>query len=454
MSNYNIVIFVFILAIFSSCKSDINQEVVSSASEDDNYGILSMQERAKAIDSLLKIRVERVLPELMGRTGIDMWILISREYNEDPVLETMLPAEWMSARRRTILVISYNGDSLNTYAIARYNVGDVFKKAWDKEEEPDQWIALRRLIEKHRPNKIGINVSENYALADGLPKTEYDALVSVLPDNYVNKLVSAEALAVGWLETRTSEEMALYKDICNVAHKIIAEGFSNKVITPGETTTDDVVWFFRQRVNDLGLKSWFHPTVSVQRSDSENFDHLRSFSDSPGDRIIMPGDLLHVDFGITYLRLNTDTQQHAYVLKEGEENAPQYLVEALKTGNRLQDILTSQFITARSGNDILAMALAKADEEGIKATIYTHPIGYHGHAAGPTIGMWDSQGGVPGTGDYPLFPRTAYSIELNHAVDIEQWGKEIRIMLEEDAYFDGDKVTYIDGRQEELLLIE
>ncbi|MCX2743380.1 M24 family metallopeptidase [Mangrovivirga sp. M17] len=452
MSKYNLLFLLCTLLFFSACNQEEKEE--NASQEEEDYEIMSMEERAKVIDSLLQIRINRVLPELMDRTGIDMWILISREYNEDPVLETMLPAEWMSARRRTILVISYNGDSLNTYAIARYNVGEVFKKAWDKEEEPDQWMALRKLVERHKPNKIGINISKDFALADGMPKTEYDALLKALPRNYDSKIVSAEGLAVGWLETRTNEEMALYKDICNIAHKIIAEGFSNKVITPGETTTDDVVWFFRQRVNELGLKAWFHPTVSVQRSDSENFDHLRSFSDSPGDRVIMPGDLLHVDFGITYLRLNTDTQQHAYVLKEGEKSAPEYLVEALKTGNQLQDILTNQFLLARSGNDILATALSEADKQGIKATIYTHPIGYHGHAAGPTIGMWDAQGGVPGPGDYPLYPRTAYSIELNHAVNIEPWGKEIRIMLEEDAYFDGEKVTYIDGRQEEFLLIK
>ena len=130
------------------------------------------------------------------------------------------------------------------------------------------------------------------------------------------------------------------------------------------------------------------------------------------------------------------------------------LQEAFKVGNRLQDILTSQFETGRSGNEILRRALEQADSEGIDATIYTHPIGFNGHAAGPTIGLWDQQGGVPGRGDYPLFPMTAHSIELNAAVSIPSWdGQTVRIMLEEDAIFDGSSVTYIDPRQEELLLI-
>ena len=168
----------------------------------------------------------------------------------------------------------------------------------------------------------------------------------------------------------------------------------------------------------------------------------------------MHGDLIHIDFGITYLRLNTDTQQHAYVLKPGETDAPAGLKNALKIGNRLQDILTENFKTGRSGNAILTAALDQAKSEGIKATIYTHPIGFHGHAAGPTIGLWDQQGGVPGRGDYSLFPNTAHSIELNAAVKIPEWDdKEVRIMLEEDAFFTGQDVWYIDGRQTDLILI-
>jgi len=167
----------------------------------------------------------------------------------------------------------------------------------------------------------------------------------------------------------------------------------------------------------------------------------------------MPGDLLHVDFGITYLRLNTDTQQHAYVLKPGETSAPAFLKAALKTGNRVQDIFTSHFKAGLSGNDILKATLAQCKAEGLKASIYTHPLGFHGHAAGPTIGLWDQQDGVPGAGDYPLYANTAYAIELNAAVNIAEWNKEIRIMLEEDAFFDGESVRYIDGRQTELMTI-
>jgi hypothetical protein len=236
---------------------------------------------------------------------------------------------------------------------------------------------------------------------------------------------------------------------------IIAKGFSSKVITPGITTTEDLVWWYRQEIIKRGFTTWFHPSVEIQRNDSVVFDHLTAFTSKGynGKDIIMQGDLLHVDFGITYLRLNTDIQEHAYVLKPNETNAPLYLQKAMETGNRLQDILTSQFEENKTGNQILASALAQAKKENINATIYTHPIGFHGHAAGPAIGMWDMQEGVPGTGDFPMHLKTAYSIELNAAVEIKEWKKTIRIMLEQDGYFDENGFRYIGGRQTKLHLV-
>ena len=415
--------------------------------------ILSLQEQGQLRDAWLSQRVETILPELMRREGIDMWILISREYNEDPVLKTMLPSFWLSARRTTMLVIYDAGEELETLACARYDVGEVFRKAWDKDAQPDQWARLAEIIRERNPRRIAVNRSENFGLADGLSSYHYDQLLNILPDQYANRIVTGERLAIGWLETRLPEEMVVYQQIVRIAHQIIAEGFSDQVIQPGVTSTDQVVWWYRERIRGLGLTAWFHPTVDIQRADADNFDHLRSFSKRPGEQIIQPGDLLHVDFGITYLGLNTDTQQNAYVLRPGESVPPDYLVEAHQSGLRLMDILTDQFVTGRTGNEMLAAALEQAQSEGLKPTIYTHPIGYHGHGAGPTIGLWDQQGGVPIRGDYPLYPNTAYSIELNNAVYLEEWGKEIRMMMEEDAFFDGESVRYIDGRQTELYTI-
>ena len=417
--------------------------------------ILPMRERAAVIDRWLTQRVQTVLPALMRRTGIDMWVIISREYNEDPVIRTFLPSKWQSARRRTILLVydAGNGQPLETLAVARYAVGEMFEKAWDKERDGEQWARLAALIEERDPKRIGLNFSETFALADGITRTEYKLFHEALPERLHDRVVSAENLAIGWLETRTPDEMAVYQQIVRIAHEILAEGLSETVIQPGITTTNDVSWWYRDRIRELKLTTWFHPTVSIQRAEQPAVDMKTAITARHDDDVILPGDLVHVDFGITYLRLNTDTQQHAYVLRPGETEAPEELRHALVRGNRLQDILTDQFITGRSGNEILLSALAVAKDEGITASIYTHPIGFHGHAAGPTIGLWDQQEGVPGRGDYPLYPNTAHSIELYAETDVESWGKPVRISLEEDAFFDGEKTYYIDGRQREMLLI-
>ena len=258
-----------------------------------------------------------------------MWILISREYNEDPVMKTMLPAEWISARRRTVMVFSDNGVEVEQLAIARYDVG-LLKASWNLNVYPDQWDALIETITKRNPKKIGINYSPDYAHADGLSHYEYDQLITRIPDPFKAKIHSAEKLAVAWLETRTTKEMILYEHIASISHRILREGLSDKVIQPGVTTTDDVVWWYRQRITELGLDTWFHPTVDIQRPDTGKFDHLRTFSKRPDIEIIQPGDLLHVDFGINYLRLNTDMQEHAYVLKPGENEVPEYLQKAFQ----------------------------------------------------------------------------------------------------------------------------
>lgn len=414
--------------------------------------ILGMQERAEVIDRWTEEKLDHLVPELMRREGIDMWVLVAREYNEDPVLLTMLPATWQSSRRTTILMFfdPGEGQDLERMAVARYNIG-FFETQWFPDEEPNQWTRFGEIVEEKNPQNIAVNYSDEFALADGISHTDFTHLRNSLSAELQDRIVSAENLAIGWLETRSEEEKIVYRQINRIAHNIVADGLSEKVITPGITTTEDVQWWYRDRIRDLNLTAWFHPSVSVQRQQALEEDG--DFSSSASENVIMPGDLIHVDFGIQYLRLSTDTQRNAYVLKQGETGAPRGLRDALATGNRLQDILTDQFETGKTGNDILAGALRRAESEGINATIYTHPIGYHGHAAGPTIGLWDQQGGVPGKGDYPLYPNTAHSIELNAEVHIPEWDRNVLIKLEEDAIFDGENVYYIDGRAEDFYLI-
>jgi len=414
---------------------------------------LDLSARGALIDRILSERIETVLPGLMRRTGIDSWILVSREYNEDPVLKTFLPSRWFSARRRTILMIFDHGpdEPLETLAVARYAVGRQFKSAWDPESMPDQWQRVRQIIDERAPKTIGINVSETFALADGLTKTDHNALAEALGPQAA-KLKSADALAVGWLETRSQTEVELYPKIVGLAHDLIARAFSLEAITPGKTTTKELEWWLREAAARQNLELWFHPSISKQ-SRRQDEATAQAGSTSGLSDVIHPGDLLHVDFGITYLRLNTDTQQHAYLLREGETALPTELQVAFDRGNQLQDILMSQFKAGRSGNEILLASLTLMRAEGIDGKIYTHPLGYHGHGAGPTIGLWDQQREIRGAGDYPLYPRTAFSIELSATSEVDGWAQDVRIMLEEDAFFDGERTTFINGRQTTPILI-
>ncbi|MFZ4110714.1 MAG: M24 family metallopeptidase [Polymorphobacter sp.] len=409
--------------------------------------ILALKDRATLQDKWLKQRLDTVVPKLMREHGIDMWVLVAREYLEDPVVATMLDAESFSARRRTILVFFDPGEGkpVERFTVSRYGLAGLFEPKWKPEAQPDQWTALAEIIAARNPKKIALNVSALSAFADGLTASQREGVLGALSPELRARVVPAEPLAIGWLETRIPAEMAVYPDIVRTAHAIIAEGFSGKVITPGTTTTDDVVWWYRERIAGLKLATWFQPSVNITRAGSAGT--------LDGDTVIQPGDLLWVDFGIKYLGLNTDTQHMGYILKAGESDAPAGLKGGLAAANAVQDALTSSFKVGATGNQVLAAARRKAIAAGLVPVIYSHPIGFHGHAAGTPIGMWDNQG-PRAEGEWPMHGDTAWSIELAARHKVPEWGgQEVGFRLEEDAFFDGTRVQYIDGRQTRFHLI-
>jgi Xaa-Pro aminopeptidase len=417
------------------------------AAEPAHPELLPLRERAKLQDAWLAKRLDTVVPKLMREHGFDAWLIVAREYVEDPVLATMLDAQSMHARRRTILLFfdPGGGKPVERLTVSRYGLGGLFAPAWDPAAEPDQWRRVAALLAERKPKRIAINSSAASQFGDGLTLSQYEELAAALSPELRQKLVRTDALAIGWLETRIPDELTVYPEIVRLAHAIIAEALSEKVIKPGKTTADDVVWWMRERVSALGLKAWFQPSIGILRRGANGMRQ--------GNEVIRPGDMLWTDFGITYLGLNTDTQHLAYVLKPGERDAPAGLKRGLAQANRLQDILASEFETGRSGNEVLAAARAKALAEGLKPSIYSHPIGYHGHGAGSSIGFWDNQQADP-RGEHRLRPGTAWSIELNAKAAVPEWGgQEVEFRLEEDAWFDGERVRYLDGRQSRFHLI-
>jgi hypothetical protein len=409
--------------------------------------ILKPRERAMTENRILAERLDTIIPAIMREQGIDLWLLVAREYFEEPVVASMLDAENMHARRRTILIFHDPGDGkpIERLTVSRYGLGGLFAPAWDPDKQPDQWQAVADIIAARDPAKIAINTSDLYQFADGMTLSQYSKFVSALSAPLRLRVVSGETLAIRWLETRGPSEMELYPAIVRTAHSVIGEAFSRGVITPGVTTAEQVQWWYRDRLLQLGLEPWFHPSVAIQREGAKGM--------LEGKEVIQPGDLLWTDFGITYHRLNTDTQHLAYVLKPGESKAPAGLRQGLANSNRVQDILTGHFAVGRSGNAVLALARTEAVAAGLDPSIYTHPIGLHGHGAGPSIGFWDNQNADP-RGSGAINSNTAWSIELTSYAAVPEWGgQRVDFRTEENAYFDGTSVRYIDGRQTEITLI-
>jgi Xaa-Pro aminopeptidase len=420
---------------------------------------LPLREQADLRDRWLTQRLLDLMPGLMDRADIDLWLVIGREYNEDPVLPSLLPATWLSARRRTILVLHRSDDGVTAAAVSRYPVGQ-FVAAWSPDDEPgmsaeqSQWAAVRRIVEQADPARIGVDVSDTFALADGLSHTEHRLLVEALGP-YAERLVSAERLAIGWLETRLPEEIAALHALNRLVHEVIDEAYSPAVISVGTTTALDVAWWIRQRFHDLGVDPWFQPTVALQRAGVPLVDERGTvLSAVPYDAVIEPGDLVHCDVGLSSLGLRTDTQRNGYVLRPGETAAPEGLRAALRVGNRMQDLTTAELRPGRTGNEVLAAARAAAAADGIDGDVYSHPVGFHGHGAGPVIGMWDQQDGVPGAGDYPVHPDTVWALELAVRVPVPEWGGQlVRMALEQGIALTADGVAYLDRRQADLILI-
>jgi Xaa-Pro aminopeptidase len=419
---------------------------------------LPLREQADVRDRWLTQRLLDLLPGLMDRAGIDLWLVIGREYNEDPVLLTLLPSTWLSARRRTVLALHRSDDGVTAAAISRYPVGQ-FLPAWSPEEtalpaEQSQWAEIRRIVEQADPRRIGIDVSAAFALADGLSHTEHQQLTEALGP-YAERLVPAEELAVGWLETRLPEEIAAMHDLNRLTHEVIAQAFSPAVVRVGTTTALDVAWWMRQRLHDLGVDPWFQPTVTLQRAGVPLATEQGTLLPAvPYDAVIEHGDLLHCDVGLTSLGLRTDVQRNAYVLRRGETGAPAGLCDAVRTANRMQDLTTAALVPGRTGNEVLAAARAGAADEGIDGEVYSHPVGFHGHGAGPAIGLWDAQDGVPGAGEVAVHRDTVYALELAVRRPVPEWdGQCVRMALEQGIALTADGVEYLDGRQTELILI-
>ena len=406
--------------------------------------IYPIREQYRICDEILRERLETLMPRLLRERGVDMWLVICREYNEDPVFKTLVPQLVKSASRLNCFIFSLDKEGkYEALSLSRPNgrLAPYYIQAYDPKTQ-DQYDAIVQAVLERNPGRVAVNVSSNCAQADGLSKQLWDELYSRLGD----RLVSDEGMAIRWLETRTERELELYPQIYRIAMDILREAYSPEVITPGVTTTTDVEYYIMQRISDMGLEAWVSPDVDLQRRGGGG----KRMSDA----VIEKGDLLHTDMGLTYLNLNTDTQRLAYVLQDGEEEIPAGILAGFARGNRFQDIVRENYITGRTGNEIFFAAMEQAKAEGLRPMLYTHPIGFYGHAAGPIIGLYDNQGFVPGRGEVRLYPNTCYALELNVTESVPEWdGQDVCFMMEETIAFTGETTLFCDDFREQIIPI-
>jgi hypothetical protein len=429
-----------------------------------------LREQAAMQQAWLKKRLDTFLPALMRKHGVDLWVVPMREYNEDPVFSSIVAPETFFARRRTIYVffdkcaaanapataacverIALGGTSQGGVFEARSSMKAVVAAVGGRQAElwgDEQWQALEQVIEERKPKVIGIDRSTTFAFNDGLSSGELRGMSAALGSAWASRFRDAEELPLDVIASRLPEEEAFFTKMTALVWQMTQTMFSGRVIVPGTTRTSDLVWWWRQRTNDQGLGTWFQPSIEIQRKGVTG----EKLGEDP---VIQPGDVLHCDVGITVARLNTDTQHDAYVLRPGETDAPAGLRKALANANAMQDIAMEETRPGRTGNEVLASVRQRTKALGIDGTMYTHPIGMHGHGAGPLIGLWDYQDGVPDRGEAKVIPSMWFSIELQATTPVPEWGGQpVRMAQEEDMIIGADgKTRWALKRQDRLFLV-
>lgn len=397
-------------------------------------------EQYRIRDMILKERLDKVLPEVMKETGTEFWIIASREYNEDPMFRHIVPARYPTARRLTILIFAIENNELKKISVSMPDAAleKFYEHDWDRQNET-QFEALTRIIRRIGPSRITVNVSaHNYAYTDGLSHGLYLQMKEELPEDITARFVSSDEAGIRLMETRTETELKYWPHVMETAGGIIEEAFSDEVITPGVTTCRDVMDFMTRRVNELGITTWFEPTIDLQNETGMHGE----------ETVIRRGDLLHCDFGIVYLNLCTDTQRLCYVLKEGETEVPEELREALRRNNRFQDTVCENMKAGRTGNEVFLSAVEQGKEAGLRPMLYTHPLGLFGHACGPTIGLWTNQNPIYPAGENKVNDRTGYALEGNTTEYLKMYQRDTFIFTEESVVVMDGNVHYLqEGRE-------
>jgi Xaa-Pro dipeptidase len=415
--------------------------------------LLTVREQKLVRESWLKKRLDTMLLPMMRAQKIEMWIVSNEEFHADPVTEYIAPPVPYVGRRDYFIFADRGGDKLDRLAVVRYPE-EPLKQFFEVLNPAGRDIpaTLRRIVQDRNPKTIALNMGGTRGATNGLTYDAQKFLTETLGPDYSSRFVSAAPLIVEYMDTRLPDELEHYRTAVAVTDILTQRAFSNEVITPGKTTVGDVRWWFLQQVSNLGLGVWFNPDLRVQRQKQESGKTQQFLSVSDESVVIQRGDVIHIDCGVNYMGLSTDWQKMAYVLREGENDAPEGLKKALANTNRLQDALFNHIRPGAKGFEVYDATMSDMKKLGIEAMIYSHSVGNQGHALGASIDFRRPAAGAPLE---PPFREGSYtSIELNTTTTVPEWGgQKVTIMMEDDAYLTKDGMKWFRPRQTAFYLI-
>ena len=418
--------------------------------------LLPWSQQIAVREQWLAKRHEMILP-MMRAHGIDMWIVVNEEFHDDPLTQYIAPPRPYAGGRDFFVFVDTGEKGLRKIAITGFSEENL-KQFFESPDEPrpaDK--VLPELYEQYKPKKIALSFGARRGVQRSLTYDTYNLIAEKMGQEAVQHFVPAADLIEDYLDTRIPEEFATYQAMVQLTDALTRRSLSSEVIHPGKTTVGDVRRWLYDQLGENHVGTWFQPDLRVQRKGTKN-DTSRGFlAVAAESTVIERGDVVHLDFGITYMGLNTDWQKMAYVLLPGEKEAPAGLRNAMKNTNALQDALTLRAARpGRPAGEVYNQTMEEMKQKGIEAQIYSHPIGNQGHGLGPSIDFRATKrDDIGATQAKPLRKGSYLSVELNTQTAVPEWDQQkVYIMMEDDAYLTDDGYKFFVPRQEAFYLVK
>jgi Xaa-Pro dipeptidase len=415
--------------------------------------LLPWSQQIAVREGWLEKRHAMLLP-MMRKHNVGMWIVVNEEFHNDPLTEYIAPPRVYTGGRDIFVFVDAGEQGLKKFAVTGYAEDNLkrFFETWD-EPRPAKDV-LKELYEKYQPKTIAIGIDAQRGVSRSLTHDSYKFLSESLGPDATQRFIPAAELIEDYLSTRLPEEFDTYTQMVQATEILTRRALSNEVIRPGRTTVGDVRRWLYDQLWENRYTTWFQPDMRVQRQGLTSNMSRGFLGVAPESVVIQSGDILHIDFGVTYMGLSTDWQKMAYVLRKGEKTPPAGLIAAMAKTNALQDSVMQNAKPGKTAGEVYNQAMAEMQAKGIEAKIYSHPIGTQGHGLGPSIDYRAGQRTSMEAGK-PLVKGTYLSVELNTASEIPEWGgQKIFVMMEDDAYLTDEGYKFFRPRQTEYYLIQ